>query len=198
VDERLQKGLAGERVAVADGVADLALEGSDVVLGERRRRVVLVDRQLLAAGAEAGELAVEVFDALGAGGLGHGAGLERAEVAAERFVGLADVGVDAGEIGLPLWQAGLEVGVGVGDRVAHERLVGEDGGELVEDRVLERLGGEAVGVAGGGAVAVAGEADVVAVAAAVAVGGGADVALAAALAAQQAGQGLNGLPLRVR
>lgn len=79
------------------------------------------------------------------------------------------------------------------DRLAHERFLVEDVNEPREDRVFKRLGGEAIGVAVLGAVALPGEADVVGVASAVAVCGGAEVALAAAGAGDQAREQVVGL-----
>jgi hypothetical protein len=148
--------------------------------------LALVDDELLAVGFEAGEPVGELLDALAAGMVGYRAGLESAEVALERGVRLADLGVDSLQLGFSLRALLVELGECFPDRVADDRFLLEDCDESLKDRVVEPLGGQPVGVAALLAVALAGEADVVGVAPAV--GGGADVALAAAPAADQAGE----------
>ncbi|MGH2781131.1 MAG: hypothetical protein ACRDLA_06895 [Thermoleophilaceae bacterium] len=90
----MEERLAGGRVAGLDDVADVGLEGAEVVVAERLGLLLVVDDELLAPRLEAGEAVGELFDAPAAGVLGHGGGLEGVEVALQGRVGLADLGVD--------------------------------------------------------------------------------------------------------
>ncbi len=63
----------------------------------------------------------------------------------ERGVGLADVGVDPLKLRFPLGPLLVEFSERVTDRVADDLFLSEQGLEAFEDRLVELLGGEAVG-----------------------------------------------------
>ncbi|HEY3944786.1 MAG TPA: hypothetical protein VGL78_06145, partial [Solirubrobacteraceae bacterium] len=160
----MQEGFLLGGVAVGYDVADVVGEGGEVLVGEWFG-LVFGFGEFGAAGVEAGELLGEGGDAWGARLLGHGAGLEGAEVAVEGLVYLAQLGLDALQLLLVLRSLFLQLGEGVVDGGADDRFLLQDGEELAHDRLFEFVGGEAVVVAGFGAVALAGVADVVGVAA---------------------------------
>lgn len=112
---------------------------------------------------------------LTADGFGKGPAFESGEVPVARHFSHPGFDVERGDLVASGCGGGVDRCDGVGDEVV--ALVGR--GDAVEDSGFEGVGGEPVGAADGGAVAVAGVAGAVAVAAAAAVGGGAEVVLAA-------------------
>lgn len=143
-NEGLEEGLAGGRVTGFDDLAGVGLEGTEVFVAERLGRLGVVGGELVAAGVQAVELAGEFGDPRRACLLGHGAVLEGSEVALQRLIGSFDIRVDALDLGFALGALGVLLGERVGDRLAHERFLVEDLDEPLENRVFERLGGEAV------------------------------------------------------
>ncbi|HEX3609247.1 MAG TPA: hypothetical protein VHU14_06230 [Solirubrobacterales bacterium] len=135
----------------------------------------------------------QLADPWGAGGLGHGALLEGAEVAVKRLAGAAQIAVDPLQLSHPLRLLGVDLGEGFGDRLANQRLLFEHGEELLENRLLQLVSGKPIGFAHFLSVALAGEAHVVAVTPAVAVRRRAEVLLAAAGALDQPGEQVRGL-----
>jgi len=86
------------------------------------------------------QLPAQLVDPRPAGRLGHRPLLEGAEVAVEGLAHLARLGVDPGDLLLALRSLCLQLLEGGGDRLAHQRLLFEDGEELTEDRLLQLVG----------------------------------------------------------
>ncbi|HWM64651.1 MAG TPA: hypothetical protein VNP96_11765 [Solirubrobacterales bacterium] len=135
----------------------------------------------------------QLLDPRAAGRLGHRALLEGAEVALKRLGGAAPLGVDPLQLRLALGATRVQLGEGLGDRLAHHRFTFEHGEKLTEDRLLQLVGGKPFSFARLLAVALAREAHVVAVATAVAVGRSTQVALAAVGTLDEPGQQVLGL-----
>ncbi|MDA8288370.1 MAG: hypothetical protein M0014_07930 [Actinomycetota bacterium] len=137
---------------------------------------------------EGNDLSAEGLDALPAGGLRQGAGLEGEEVSLNGFFGLGQLDLDNFQFVLVLAAFGSGTSEAGGERGVEEVVAGDGAQQRAADFAFELVGGEPFGWTGGGAVAVAGEAGVVAVAVLVAVRGGADVALAAVSAGDEPGK----------
>nr|WP_262324442.1 hypothetical protein [Acidiferrimicrobium sp. IK] len=140
------------------------------------------------AGLEGGDLSSEGLDALPAVGLRQAAGLEGEEVPLDGFFGLGQLGIDDAQLVLVLSAFGPGTSEAGGERSVEEVVTRDGAQQRAAHFAFELVGGEPLGGAGGGAVAVAGEAGVVAVAVLVAVRGGADVALAAVSAGDEPGK----------
>ena len=100
----------------------MVLEGAEFVLGGWLgvRIVLLVQAELVVAGTEAGQAAVQLGDPLATCLLWQGGGLEGVEVASESGVGVLDVCLDAFDLGLAVGTLVVALGERVGDRIAHE------------------------------------------------------------------------------
>lgn len=110
------------RVARVNDLADVCLQGGEV-LGSKRLRVLLIQRQFFAPGLELGQLPREVADSLPAKLLGHCLFLESAEVAVKRFVQSPELGLDALSLGFVLGPGGVEFSECLLDRSADERFL---------------------------------------------------------------------------
>src|SRR5205085_11416973 len=107
----------------------------------------------------------------------------------DRGGGAGEFFVHGGQFGASVADPGSVLGRGLGDGLLDQVVVvAVEAGEGIEDGLVEGVGVDARGIAGGGAVAGAAEAGVVAVGLASAVGGGADEGFAAFRAADAAGE----------
>ncbi|HKS43728.1 MAG TPA: hypothetical protein VJT49_01185 [Amycolatopsis sp.] len=149
--------------------------------------------EFVAAGALFGELGGEFLDARRAGFLVHGAVLECGEVAVDGVLVLGDVAFEGGEFGGVGGALVVDLAGGVSQALLDEVATGEGVHKRGQYGAFELIGGQPVGGAVFGAVAVPGEAGVVAVAVLVAFRGGAEVALAAVGAEQSPDQGVVGV-----
>ncbi|MGC2373778.1 MAG: hypothetical protein WA484_07885 [Solirubrobacteraceae bacterium] len=139
-------------------------------------------------GAEVVEAGGEVGEALLAALGGEASFLERVEVAARGVFGAGDLGGDGLAAFLERRAVALCLLLGGSECVLDEWSASVDAGELVKDGGLELLAGDALALAGFGAVLLAGRAGVVVVEAAFAACGHADVCAAAVSAAHDTGE----------
>ncbi|HEX3517564.1 MAG TPA: hypothetical protein VHT29_00860 [Solirubrobacteraceae bacterium] len=156
--------------------------------GGRGMGFVAVVGQLGLLRAEVVEAGREVGEALLAALGGEASLLEGVEVAGGGVFGAGDLGGDCLAAFVERGSLALGLLLGGGECVLDEWAVAVDAGELVQDGGLELLSGDALALAGFGAVLLACGAGVVVVEAAFAACGHADVGAAAVSAAQDAGE----------
>jgi len=117
-------------------------------------------------GAEVVEAGVQARYALFAALGGEPALLEGLEVALGRAFNAGDLDGDRAALLIERWSLALRLLLGGAEGVVDERAVAVDAGELAQDGGLELLAGDALALAGFGAVLLAGGAGVVVVGAA--------------------------------
>jgi hypothetical protein len=138
--------------------------------------------------AEVVEAGGEIGEALLAALGGEAAFLEGVDVAARGVFGAGDLGGDCLAAFVERGALAFCLLLGGGEGVLDERPVAVDAGELVQDGGLKLLAGDALALAGFGAVLLAGGAGVVVVEAAFAACGHADVCAAAVSASHDTGE----------
>jgi hypothetical protein len=173
--ELLQDGLALRDRGIPHPVGD---HGPDLgqLSGCRLRDVLVLDgcAQLGLSAPERPELVVQGGNSRATGVLGHGAGLERLEVAVELLVGLPDLRPNHGQLALPAGEGRSGPGQEVGHGIIDQPLILQGGQQRPLDREVELVGVDPLGRAGRLAIALLLVAGVVAVAVDLALGRRAD------------------------